>query len=316
MTERLNSTPIDRSSEAWIGFRKLVPALRDQLDRHLIAMVVAPKDGSDYRTLASGILVRRDGRSGILTAAHVARAIRSSLFGCNGYFPLLVASTKPPSEKSLDGKVVPIELRVRKDRLSIVGGEERGMLKPDIAWIPLPVSTCDELEAETIHRFYDWNPPDPPQPGIYCHFVSGCIGAHSRKLQSRLHVRAVLPEFRQVKCENISEPERRGEWDFITVMMFDQAILDNEERHRPGGVPEPVWETVDANPEDFRGVSGAPLWSVLQAEEGDSASDKLTTSLQGIAFNEFGSTSSGRVFLSCHGPESIERITSPDGGAT
>ena len=304
----------DGSADSWIRFREEMPALRDELDRHLTSIVVAPKQGGHTSTLASGILVRRDGRTGILTAAHVASDVRKCLSGVSEYFPFVVASTKKSSKQNVDGEAIQIELKLKRSRLIIVGGNECGMLKPDIAWIPLPVDISDRIEAESAQRFYDWRCLNPPRNGAYCHFVSGCIGAHSRKLRDRLNIRAVLPEFRQVKCDDFFTPEWRGEWDFLTVTVYDSANLDTEERFQPKGVPESVWNTLEVHPGHFGGVSGAPLWCVHQAEEGEPGLRKLKPELWGMAFAQVGSPSLGRAYLSCHGPGSIERITSSDGG--
>ena len=91
--------------------------VRQQLDRHLMPLLTVPDGGGVYDRLGSGILLRRDGRAGVLTAAHVARPISELLVCPSGRIPVMLASTQKVRENALDGAVVRIRLKQKHQRL-------------------------------------------------------------------------------------------------------------------------------------------------------------------------------------------------------
>ena len=206
MKDHDQTRPAQRSK-----LREALERLQDTLDRHLIALTIVPEVGGLYDDLGSGVLVRREGRTGIVTAAHVARPIRKALENPAGLVPWMVGSAKRASEKTLDGAVVPIRLKLRSRRTHIEGGTKIGARIADIAWIPLPTEMAEQLEAESIHGFYEWNGPTPAVRGNYHLFVAGCVAAQSHRLLVKLGERAIISEFRQVKCEEFrSATDGRG----------------------------------------------------------------------------------------------------------
>ena len=291
-------------------FRKAIEDRYDALDRNLVALAIGPEDGSSYEMLASGVLVRRDGRTGIVTAAHVARPIKEVLDNPAGRVAWMVGSTKKPSQKTLDGAVFPIRLKLRSSRLRIEGGKERGARIADIAWIPLSTEIAEQLEAETIHGFYEWNEHTLVSPGKYHLFVLGCMGVQSRRLLEKLNEKAIIPEFRQVQCVDFPKCDERNGWDFVTVTVNKAAQHDTEERIRPPATPESVWEILEKHPTDYSGMSGGPLWWMRENEAGEVDNGVSNPCLWGIVFLQWGSDAERGVELNCHGPESIERVTS------
>ena len=284
----------------------------DRLDRHIIALTIVPEDGGLYEHLGSGVLVRRKGRTGIVTAAHVALPVKEALENPAGPVPWMVGSAKDTNEKTLDGAVIPIRLKLRSRRLHIDGGRRCGMRVADIAWIPLPTEMAERLEAESIHGFYEWKGPTPVERGNYHLFVAGCVGAQSRQLRLKLGEKAIVPEIRQVKCEEFPECDRRDGWDFVTVTVDKSSERDTQERIRRPGTPNGVWEALEEHPSSYGGVSGGPLWWIKEGEPGDVDSTTNCPVLWGVAFSQLGNDATDGILLNCHGPESIERITSVD----
>ena len=224
----------------------------------------------------------------------------------------MVGSAKKASEKALDGAVVPIRLKLRSSRLHIEGGAKRGARIADIAWIPLPTEMAEQLEAESIHGFYEWKGWTLVGRGNYHLFVVGCVGEQSRRLLTELNEKAIVPEVRQVQCEDFPRCEQRKGWDFVTVTVDKVANRNTEEKIRLAGTPEAVWETLEKHPTDYRGVSGGPLWWIKEDESGEVDSETDNPGLWGMAFLQWGSDAERGIELNCHGPESIERITSVD----
>ena len=293
-------------------FRKATERLMDRLDRHIIALTIVPEDGDLYEHLGSGILVRREGRTGIVTAAHVALPIREALDNAAGRMAWMVGSARTTAEKMLDGAVIPIPLKLRSRRLHIEGGTRRGMRVADIAWIPLPTEMAERLEAESVHGFYEWKGPTHVERGNYHLFVAGCVGAQTRKLRLKLGENAIVPEFRQVKCEEFPECDRREGWDFVTVTVDKSSQRGTEERIRHPGTPNAGWNALEEHPSSYGGVSGGPLWWIKEGEPGDVDSTTNSLVLWGVAFSQWGDNAKDGILLNCHGPESIERITSID----
>lgn len=292
--------------------RQTVERLSDRLDRHIIALTIVPESGGLYEHLGSGVLVRKEGRTGIVTAAHVALPIRDALDNPAGSVPWMVGSSKPASEKALDGAVVPIRLKLRSRRLQIEGGRRCGARIADIAWIPLPTEMAEKLEAESVHGFYEWKGPPSAGRGNYHLFVAGCVGVQSHQVLLKLNERAIVTEFRQVKCEEFPERDRRDGWDFVTVSVDKSSERETEERIRPAGTPMAVWDALEEHPTDYSGVSGGPLWWINVGESEDVDSTTNNPVLWGIAFSQWGREAKDGIELNCHGPESIERITSVD----
>ena len=304
MNDHHQTRPAQRSK-----FRKALDGLQNTLDRHVIALTIVPEDGGLYDDLGSGVLVRRDGRTGIVTAAHVARPIRQALDNPAGLVPWMVGSAKKASEKTLDGAVVPIHLKLRSCRIHIEGGTKCGARIADIAWIPLPTEMAEQLEAESIHGFYEWKGPTPVGRGNYHLFVAGCVAAQSHRLLVKLGERAIIPEFRQVKCEEFPECDRREGWDFVTVTVDKEADRNTEERIRLPGIPNAVWEALEEHPTKYSGVSGGALWWINEGKPGDVGSTSNNPVLWGIVFSQWGEDTTDGIELNCHGPESIDRIT-------
>lgn len=299
------------TSKSWTLLKRASGVLREQLDRHLMALLTAPAGGGAYDTLGSGILLRRDGRPGVLTAAHVARPISELLLHPDGRIPVMLASAKRVHEKALDGAVVPIQLKQKHQRLRIVGGSEAKLRRPDIAWIPLPLQTAERLEAETVHGFYEWTSTSRIEPGTYHHFVSGCVGVQSQNLLAELGELAVVSEFRSVRCHDFPQLETHDGWDFITTTVDHADGRATEERSRPPGVPDAAWEVFEEHPKSFSGMSGGPLWSVREPDDENLPPRDWATELWGMAFIQDRSPSDRRLDVHCHGPMSIERITAP-----
>ena len=293
-------------------FRQAVEGLQDTLDRHLIALTIVPEEGGLHELLGSGILVRRDGRAGIVTAAHVACPIRDALDNPARRLPWMVGSAKKASEKTLDGTVVPIRLKLRGHRLHIEGGAKRGARIADIAWIPLPTEMAEQLEAESIHGFYEWKGRTPLSRGTYHFFVLGCVAVQTHRLLRELNEKVIVPEFRQVGYDDFPKCERRNGWDFVTVTVDKATQRGTEERVRLPGIPDAAWEALEKHPSDYSGVSGGPLWWIKEDESGEVDSETDNPGLWGMAFLQWGSDAERGIELNCHGPESIERITSVD----
>ena len=303
----------DKSRQAQQSeFRKAVERLMDTLDRHIIALTIVPEGEWLYEHLASGVLVRREGRAGIVTAAHVAHPIKEALDNPAGSVPWMVGSARKTNEKTLDGAVIAIRLKLKSRRLHIEGGRHCGARIADIAWIPLPTEMAEQLEAESVHGFYEWKGPTHVGRGNYHLFAAGCVGAQSSRLLRKLGERAIIPEFRQVKCEEFPECERREGWDFVTVTADKSCERDTQERIRHPGTPNAVWEALEEHPSSYGGVSGGPLWWMTEGEPGDIDSTTSRPVLWGIVFSQWGKDAEDGIELNCHGPESIERITSVD----
>ena len=301
-----NQNPITQGST----FRKAIENHYDALGRHLVTLTVVPEDGGPYELLASGTLVRRDGRTGIVTAAHVARPIMEVLDNPAGRVAWMVGSAKKPSQKTLDGAVVAIRLKLRRSRLRIEGGIERGARIADIAWIPLSTETAEQLEAETIHGFYEWTGCTPVSSGKYHLFVLGCVGVQSHRVLKELNEKAIIPEFRQVQCDDFPKCDERNGWDFVTVTVNKAAQQGTEERIRLPGTPDSIWEVLENHPTDYSGMSGGPLWWIRENEAGEVGNGISNPCLWGMVFLQWGNDAERGVELNCHGPESIERMTS------
>ena len=293
-------------------FRKGLERLMDTLDRHIVALTIVPEDGGLCERLGSGVLVRREGRNGIVTAAHVALPIREALDNPAGSVPWMVGSARNTKEKPQDGAVSAIRLKLRSHRLHIEGGRHCRARDADVAWIPLPTDMAEQLEAETVHGFYEWEGRPPVERGNYHHFVTGCVGAQSRRILVELGERALISEFRQVKCEEFPECDRREGWDYLTVTADKSSERDIQERVRHPGTPTAVWEALEEHPSSYRGVSGGPLWWMMEGESGEIDSRTNRPVLWGIVFSQWGEDANDGIQLNCHGPESIERITSVD----
>ena len=292
-----------------VKFREVAQRVRDKLDRYLIALIIMPESGGLHEMLASGVLLRRGGRSGILTAGHVGLNIKEVLEDPTGRIAKMAASTKKASQKRLDGATVEIPLKLRSSRLRIVGGEKCGARRPDIAWIPLTERIASQLESETAHGFYEWDTAPTLREGNYHVFVSGCIGVQTLRVLVELGELGSVAEFRQVKYVRFPERDTREGWDYMTVMVDKEEERDTEERIRPPGIPDEIWDACDTHPTDFRAMSGGPMWCVREGSAADFEDIAGNAVLWGMCFTQWGKDAKEGVEINCHGPGSIERIT-------
>lgn len=253
---------------------------RDQIRWYVIGFVWVFAD-SNGKSGGSGTLVTINGAKGILTAAHVVKALKKHKK--DGGEVGIVRFVRSPTQ--LQQVKLPME---HIDDVSL-GQEPWSSKGPDLAFLTLPPNIAGALAA--TNSFYDLS--SKRADALSSIFPAGkhfsCIAGvvHERTTDVTVPDNAAKKKLFEALCEpgRVSNPSTEDGYDLLD---FDAAPHDDG----PG-------------PSSYKGVSGAALWRVYCDEDTEGKPTRMTKLwLHGVAFHQQKHDSCAPT-IRCHGPVSV-----------
>jgi len=231
----------------------------------------------NLRSAGSGTFVRIGQHYGILTAAHVASAIRN-----HEQFGIVRLNRKGV----LSRLMIPISA-VQIESCGPGPSEEAG---PDIAFVKLAPTTAATIEAQSVfHNVgrYREKALAPLERGQLR--VDAIVG-----VLDELTERSVDPEAKVIRIVIESRLEKGVAREIRTDDEFDYLSFDS-------------LDGTEGGPSSYAGTSGGALWRTFTDVDSSDFATARETVLLGVVYYQSAPNQDGSRTLICHGPRSIYR---------
>ena len=315
------STAVEHSSEARILAQAILDRGAAQTMRHTIRLARAPIDpvkGPTHDDLSgAGVLVERNGKRGIITAAHCILIKAKPRQTVSEMEMSVLLSMHPTSARNAAMEAIKVPLI----GTSHCGGRRDDGVGPDIAWIPLSPEIAASIEARSgvFYRMDDDRGPrlaeEGDDPAQLKESIAGCmVSGFSVEREGVAFEHGAMASLGQTRSIGpVLEEWTKSGWDYErrcidrpSDRLFDQ--VKDDERMRSD-----LRAVLPRYPEYMGGLSGAGVWCLWQTTNGQAGSPIRRQLVGMVYFQDPEKGSQGEMTMFNHGRASLKRIIDGSG---
>ena len=294
-----------------------------QIMRHTIRLARAPIDpvtGPTHDDLSgAGVLIERNGRKGILTAAHCIRRKARPRQALDEMEMYVLHSMPPASDGTSKMEAIQIPLLGTR----CCGGAVDDPREPDIAWIPLSAEIAESIQARTgvFYRMDDDRSPrlakdgdDPRHVDVSESFAAWMVSGFSVEREAVAFEHGEMASLGQTRSIGpvLEEWIDRG-WDYERRCIDNPSERSIERVKHDETMPSHIRAVVPRYPEYMGGLSGAGVWCLWQTPNGQAASPVRRQLVGMVYFQDPEKGSQGEMTMFNHGAASLKRIVDGSG---
>ena len=292
-----------------------------QIIRHTIRLARAPIDpmqGATHDDLSgAGVLVERNGKKGIITAAHCIhrKARRGQTVDQMEMYVLLSMHPIPAGTAEMEAITIPLL------GTTDCGGKRDDGRGPDIAWIPLSAEMSESIEARTgvFYRMDDDRAPRVAKEGDDPMHVQESVGAW---LVSGFSVEREAAAFEHGEMASLGQTRSIGPvleewtesgWDYERRCIDMPSERSIERVKHDETMPSHIRAVVPRYPRYMGGLSGGGVWYLWQTRSGQATSPVRRQLVGMVYFQDREKGSQGEMTMLNHGATSLKRIVDEAG---